>query len=171
MEKEPTLEDALENIDILNPNAGEYLRIFLEMTADFDVEPYLSNPELGIHCFTNGLEDDINELMGLLSQDVSTDYIDKLKTALMQVYEMLHNNAFSRYALKDIFDRYLVRIPADEKKISTEKHRHYYVENIIKDQLDTEKFLSACGLTQETIAGKGSHTKWFDINGKFVQTS
>ncbi len=170
MDKEPKLSDALEQVEALNEEGGQYLKLFLEMTGDYDVPPFDTNPELGMNCFKNGLEDDVNELLGLFTQNEDEDYKAELAQALRNVREMMSERPFSLFALKALFDQC---IPHEEETGDKyiKKEKHYYLPNIELNRTEIEKFYIACGFTKAERSGNGDHQKWNDSKGKFVATS
>ena len=170
MEKEPYLSDVLEQIEALNKEGGEYLQLFLDMTGDYDVPPFDKDPQLGVNCFQNGLEDDINELLGLFTQNEGEDYKTALAQALRNLREMLSDRPFSQFALKALFDQYIPHKKEPGAPIEKTEH-HYWVPNIELNRTEHERLLTSCGLKADNFSGKGSHIKWFDKKGRFITTS
>lgn len=168
MDKEPKLSDALDQVEALNEEGGQYLKLFLEMTGDYDVPPFDTNPELGMNCFQNGFEDDINELLGLFTQNEDEEYKAQLTQALRNVREMMTDRPFSQFVLKALFEQF---IPHKEEAGDTyiKKEKHYYLPNIEVNRTEIERFFVACGLTRGDTVG-GNHQKWY-YQGKFVANS
>ncbi len=156
--------EGLEEIEALSPDAAEYIELFADVLADFNVEPYISSPDLLANCFPNGLEEDQNEIIYLLKN--ATDDEQKLKQALEHFSNNISDNPVLMWGMREIFDHFKVsrNTLSNPEQLVRKKFR---APNIVLYLRDQEIFYSLLGLVKVKDGGKGSHMKWEDPKGEF----
>ena len=152
-------KETQDSPEYLSPDAAEYLNLFMEMISDYEVEPYVSHPDLLDNCFPQGLDEDQNELIALLKK--SND-ISAVKSALTELFESLESNPVQIWALRPIFEYFDIKLPGK----SSPGRVRYRLPNLVLNNSDQVLFFTSCGFEADSKSGKGSHVKWTDPSGQ-----
>lgn len=167
MEKEKTLQENLDDLRAVAPDAAEYIELFIGTVVEPSFEDsYRDNPEAVLHCFSDGVDADLSEIIHYLEGSSSPE----LQAAVQAFANSLRaERPVAFFVLKKVFRHFHLSLEEPEDEDSGEVS--YYIENKIFERRDLEKFFRACGLVADTMSGKGSHTNWYDSEGRFIHSS
>lgn len=165
---------ALENIEKISIEAAEYLRLFVDMFDEFEVDPYKGNPVLVLNCFPKGIDEDQNELIGIF-EDVIRDSADEeysrteIADAFRSLSSFLADKKVVLWALAPVFEHF--GIAKDEENELEEmsvvpKKVRFRMPNLLSERSELNALFSKCGLVCDPNSGKGSHEKWTDPKGE-----
>ena len=167
MEKTKTIGILLEDLEALAPDAAEYLHLFLDDLASFDVAGY-RDPDMVKYSLPS-IEDDQNELISAFDKAVGLG-ADKnqLISILSAIGGAIQLKPVTYWALKPVLKHIgVVSSNSEEDELGQEHPIRFHTPNLLYDLRDLGLFYRACGLVENTKAGSGSHRKWEARDGSF----
>lgn len=166
--QEQNTNSNLEKLEALSSDAGMYMRLFCDSLEHYEQEEtYKKKPELIEHCFPDGFDEDINEMISLLKKDLKNPKSkDEILNTLADLAESLkEERPVTYYAMEELFSYFGLDLDSKEMD-SAQKKIRFRLVNRLFDMKEEEAFYKACGLepelTRGKLAGKGSHVKWID---------
>lgn len=166
------INELLEQLDTNLPEGSDYLRVVIEEIKPYDtVEEYRNNPEEALELFYEGMRDITDELFEVITREMgeAADR-DSVTTQLNELFTSISENlpVVSR-SLSDLCRKLGCEIPEQEiieEEPGAPEEQRIRTRNLILRPTDMKRFLTACGLTEDIIAGKGRHSKFRDESGE-----
>lgn len=166
MESPKTIDALLDDLRALSPHGAEYLQLLMDDLEIFNLEEYETQPERASHSLPN-LEDDQAELQNEIDRSIQ-DGADKaaIQSTLQRIATSLATKKVTFWALRPVF-RHFGALPEDDAgdDFSQDTPIRFYMPNLLFDRRQLDEFFRACGLSEDTKGGSGSHTKWVDTDG------
>ena len=167
MESPKTIDALLDDLRALSPNGAEYLHLMMDDLEIFNMAEYETQPERARHSLPN-LEDDQAELQNEINRSIQGG-ADKtaIQSTLQRIASSLAKKKVTLWALRPVF-RHFGALPEDDESDDSAEDTpiRFYMPNLLFDRRQLDEFFRACGLTEDTKSGKGSHTKWVDSEGR-----
>lgn len=185
MESLKTINEILDDLEALTPNASTYMRMFIDELASFEREEFKEYPELIQHSLPN-LSEDQNEITFDFKkdlEDLSDEEKDQALNMLSQLASHLRDRPVTILAIEPILKSLGVELPTpkplydqatekDEKPVkNVDEPIRFRMPNLLYSRAEMARFLTLCDLTEISDAGSGSHTKWVDENGATINVA
>jgi len=169
MENKDKLDQNLDDLHAIDSNLAEYMLLFTDALRDFEIESLFDDPSRVTFVYPD-LEDDQSELLNMIQKiksSVDDTEFEELKRIIENIFHTTERTPVTRWALTPIMEH--LDLPTDEQK--TERKIRFYMQNLLWDRTELEKFYRACKFKQILDQGSGSHTVWRGKDGRTYGTS
>lgn len=161
----PSLSENLSELRNVLVESGDYLTLILDEISIYDEsEHYRDRPEEAIKLMAEELKGALEDLSALMVNEASKLDPEEKEVVKAVISGIIKNLVQSRPVSLVYLSKVLLNYgEVPKKRIQTEE---ISIRNILLDYNGKRDFLLACGLTEDTEGGSGSHTKWTDRSGE-----